>query len=380
MAKENAACPSIGAIEYCRGRVFSTERPMQPQTTLIKFDSMTKLRKYWASGLSPGEDGPDLKAALDVHLDAHGAKLRGNADCAAVVTAMLLVADDEDAPERLLDHLLEASAAWVSSWAGSPPLASRIGPITARHLAGPGRKRRAVPRGLAIELVVAPVRSQRHRSGSTSKQVSLNKALIELTEITLGPGSASRHAEALATSWRRYLADALPDLDLAERAPSPRELRDRVLTLEEIVANVPSLRERHDALETTRAEHEAQVVRFQAFPQQVEVVLSLIDREVIYLKEEKGIGFRAGDAELRGVAQHFRRHIEVYRAVLMNPGLSEGVRLSLTIILGELDQTWGTPANQDAVPRDEVDQASADLADEDIATGDGTTDGRREVS
>lgn len=349
---------------------------MQPKTQLITFDNLSTLNRSWKAGQLPHEDSCDLKAALHAHLEAERAALRRKAAFAAVVTLLILTGEDEEVPADFAARLGEIAVSWATTWSGSAPLAVRVGPITARHFQGRGSRGRTTPAGLAIEVVVAPVRVHHHRGGSSLK-VSVNKSLSELTQATLGDGSPTRHSEAVEASWRSYLSTALPDLSFAERAPTARELLLEVRALKEILANVEVLRERNEALEAAQANHDTEVAQFQAFPEQAKAALGLIETKVIRLN---GLGalVRIGSADVPpNVSAHVQRHREVYQAILQNPAFEEGVRLALSMVLGELDLIWGVAANRDVEPGDDVaDVAEASNTTDKVvdAKGDGASD------
>lgn len=324
---------------------------MKTRTDLRMFDEPAQLDRHWQKGKTADEALLSLKESLHAYLDARGAGLRGKAACAAVVTLKIILGPDEGTPGNLAQSLREAASGWAQTWCGSEPLAVRVGPILARHLPGRADRARPLPPGLAIEVVVAPVRPQHHRGRVSGQVVSINKALSELALATLGTGSASRHAEALLASWRAHLAAALPDLALDERPPSARE----------ITREVEDLRERVAMLEEAKARHAEREAELRAFPDHVQAVLALIGDKVIYLSDQNQPVTKR-DAELpQEVRSHVSRYKEHYRAVLANPALSPGMRLTLEMTLGEIERIWGTPAN-DEMPGEAADDDAGDAA------------------
>lgn len=84
--------------------------------------------------------------------------------------------------------LLSAAVGWAQLWSGQCVLTGRL------DLDETG--------GAVADVLVAPVREERHRSGSSRLVVSVNKSLEELSRKHMG--SKGQHFSALNTSWAEY--------------------------------------------------------------------------------------------------------------------------------------------------------------------------------
>lgn len=84
--------------------------------------------------------------------------------------------------------LLSAAVGWAQLWSGQCVLAGRL------DLDETG--------GAVADVIAAPVREERHRSGSSRLVVSVNKSLEDLSLRHMG--SRGQHYAALNTSWSEY--------------------------------------------------------------------------------------------------------------------------------------------------------------------------------
>jgi len=84
--------------------------------------------------------------------------------------------------------LLSAAVGWAQIWSGQCVLAGRL------DLDETG--------GAVADVLVAPVREERHRSGRVRSVISVNKALEDLSLKFMG--AKGRHYAALNSSWAEY--------------------------------------------------------------------------------------------------------------------------------------------------------------------------------
>ena len=140
------------------------------------------------------EHGLDYVAQLDALLTSRGAGLRNGAP---VAHHMLVGVSPEwieetgglhDARNPRNADLLSAAVGWAQLWSGQCVLAGRL------DLDETG--------GAVADVLVAPVREERHRSGSCRNVVSVNKALEDLSVRYVG--SKGQHYAALNTGWAEY--------------------------------------------------------------------------------------------------------------------------------------------------------------------------------
>lgn len=161
-----------------------------------------------------------------------------------------------DAANPRNQALLQAAVDWANGWSGQGVFAARL------DLDEWG--------AAVVDVFIAPIRTERHKSGSTRCAVSANKALEEVAlEWT---GKRSRHYGALNTSWADYAQKHL-DPRLQRGTPKrgadpdhvlPDVLRERLAicdaTDRKLAAREGALMERSRALaarHATLAEREA---------------------------------------------------------------------------------------------------------------------------
>ena len=140
--------------------------------------------------------GLNYVGQLDALLSSRGAGLRNGAP---VAHHMLVGVSPEWVEETGGLHdtknprnagLLSAAVGWAQLWSGQCVIAGRL------DLDETG--------GAVADVLVAPVREECHRSGSTKLVVSVNKALEDLSVQHIG--SKGQHYRALNSSWAEYAA------------------------------------------------------------------------------------------------------------------------------------------------------------------------------
>lgn len=137
---------------------------------------------------------PDYLASFKALKAAKGAGERKGAQIgihviAGVSPAWIKEAGDLHDPENPRNvALLEAARAWADSWSNGGCYAARI------DLDETG--------GALVDLMIAPVEDQRHKSGKARPVVSVNKALEAVS--LAATGKRGKHYSALNTSWAEF--------------------------------------------------------------------------------------------------------------------------------------------------------------------------------
>ena len=164
----------------------------------------------WPPQLKPTAEDPgrNYLAAHRDFLKAKAASLRKSATrglhhLVGVSRAWVAETGDvHDAGNPRNQQLLEAAVAWANEWSGGGVFAARL------DLDENG--------AAVVDVFVAPIREQRHKSGQAKPVVSVNKALEELS--MRWNGQKGRHYSALNSSWADYAKQHLdPRLERGKR-------------------------------------------------------------------------------------------------------------------------------------------------------------------
>lgn len=197
----------IKAVQYLTAQSAHARRQDTTSPARIRPDAEAGTALAWSFDDGPR---PDYGAAFKALKKARGAGERKGAQLGlhmlvGVSPDWVQEAGDLHDPANPRNReLLEAARAWADSWSGGGCYAARL------DLDETG--------GAVVDLFIAPLAEQKHKSGKSKLVVSVNKALEELS--VARTGRKGRHYSALNTDWAEY---ATQHLDARLQRGRPKE-------------------------------------------------------------------------------------------------------------------------------------------------------------
>jgi len=195
----------IKSVQYLTAQTLHARREDTTSPARVRPDATPGAALSWSIDDGPR---PDYGAAFKAMKKAKGAGERKGAQLGlhmlvGVSPDWVREAGDLHDPDNPRNReLLDAARTWADSWSGGGCYAARL------DLDETG--------GAVVDLFIAPLAEQKHKSGKAKLVVSVNKALESLSvEHT---GRKGRHYAALNTSWAEH-AQASLDARLARGRP-----------------------------------------------------------------------------------------------------------------------------------------------------------------
>lgn len=195
----------IKSVQYLTAQTLHARREDTTSPARVRPDATPGAALSWSVDDGPR---PDYGAAFKAMKKVKGAGERKGAQIGlhmlvGVSLDWVREAGDLHDPDNPRNReLLDAARAWADSWSGGGCYAARL------DLDETG--------GAVVDLFIAPLAEQKHKSGKVKLVVSVNKALESLSmEHT---GRKGRHYAALNTSWAEH-AQASLDPRLARGRP-----------------------------------------------------------------------------------------------------------------------------------------------------------------
>lgn len=186
----------IGSIQYLTAQTMHARREDTTSPARIRPGAEAGASLAWSLDDGPR---PDYGAAFKALKKGRGAGERKGAQLGlhmlvGVSPEWVREAGDLHDPANPRNRqLLDAARAWADTWSGGGCYAARL------DLDETG--------GAVVDLFIAPLAEQKHKSGKSKLVVSVNKALEALSvERT---GRKGRHYAALNTDWAEYARTAL---------------------------------------------------------------------------------------------------------------------------------------------------------------------------